>query len=736
MTDSPARTRAELLKDEGNALKARGDLEGAAASYGESLALLPDYLSAVYNLALCLRELGRSDEAEMHFRRACALDPKDADALLHLGSLLNERAQYADAARFLRQALQVSRDNPYLWFHLAQACQEIPGQAEEALDCLRECLRLAPDLAQAHYQLGFVYKKLGRLGEAVDSYTRSLALRPDAVEAHNDLANILQHEGRLDESVAHYREALRLAPDYAAAHNNLGIALVHKRDTGAAVVHFRRAIALTPGFSDAHFNLGNVLSLLGERQEALRCYEAAESIEPDHPAYRDALLFEMQQLCDWSRFDGLAAGRRRQGSDESAASSPLSLLSIESTRAEQLECARKFADLQSRAVARDRERTDFRFRRGPKPRLRVGYLSADFHEHATAYLTAEVFELHERARFEVFAYSYGPDDGSPMRARLRRGFDRFVDVASLSHADAASAIHADGVDILVDLKGYTQHARSEIMALRPAPIQVNYLGYPGTMGAAFVDYLIGDRVVTPLEHAADYSEKLVLLPGSYQANDRKRPVAATPPRDKLGLPGEAFVFCCFNQTYKILPAVFDSWMRILSVLPGSVLWLLEWSPWAVTNLRQEAGNRGIAPGRLIFGPKLPLQAHLARLTAADLFLDTFPYNAHTMASDALWAGLPVLTRAGDTFASRVAASLLTAVGMPELITASPADYEALALRLARSPGELGGLRAKLRQARASAPLFDTPRFVRNLEAAYERMWAIYCEGRPPTAICL
>jgi predicted O-linked N-acetylglucosamine transferase (SPINDLY family) len=317
-----------------------------------------------------------------------------------------------------------------------------------------------------------------------------------------------------------------------------------------------------------------------------------------------------------------------------------------------------------------------------------------------------------------------------MRERLRRAFNRFVDVGGLSHAEAAAAIHADAVDILVDLKGYTHNARTEIVALRPAPVQVSFVGFPATSGAEFIDYLVAGRVVAPPEHAADYSEKLVWIPGSYQVNDRKRTVGETPPRRRLGLPEAGFVFCCFNQTYKILPDVFARWMSLLHAVPQSVLWLLAWNPWAIENLRREAGNHGVAPDRLVFAPLVPNSAHLARIGAADLLLDTLPCNAHTVSSDALWVGLPVITCPGETFASRVAASQLSALGMSELITRSMDEYEALALRLARSPEELGSIRRKLMRNRATGQLFDTPAFTRSLETAFEIMWANHVAGKP------
>ena len=422
-------------------------------------------------------------------------------------------------------------------------------------------------------------------------------------------------------------------------------------------------------------------------------------------------------------------------------SEPFGLLSIDSTPAEQLaEAATRSRWLKARATA-GRGTAAFRHepareRQGAGGRLRIGYLSADFYEHASAHCLVEVFELHDRERFETIGYSCGPDDRSAVRARLERAFSRFADLRLASNEEAAARIHADGVDVLVDLKGYTAEARTEIVALRPAPVQASYLGYPATMGADFIDYLITDRFVVPPESLAFYSERPAYLEGCYYPSDRGRPVSEAPARAALGLPEEGLVFCCFNQPYKILPRVFETWMRILAATPGAVLWLLQTNPWAPENLREEARRQGLDPARLVFAPACSPSEYLRRLRAADLFLDTVPCNAHTTASDALWVGLPVLTCTGETFASRVAASQLRALELPELITGSLAEYEALALRLAAERGLLGGLREKLWGKRTTGRLFDTPALVRSLEAAYEQMWAIYAAGDPPRPIGL
>ena len=724
----------EFLKSLGNALKAAGNPERAVACYRRSLELMPDHLPSLYNLGLTLHEMNRLQEAERALRRVQKIDARDTDALTHLGMVLCKQARFPEAVAMFRAALALAPGNPYLWLCLGSACHEIPEQRDESIRCLRKCIDIEPALAEPYCQLGVAYRKLGKPAEASVAYAKALELEPRAADALDGMGNILQDEGRLDEAVERHRAAIGISPRNASLHNNLGCALVRMNRLNEAVDSFRQAVSLQPDFASAHMNLGNAYGLLGACDLAIRSHQAALGLRPGDAAIRGCLLFEMQNICDWSRLDELCELQRRGIDDSSQTILPFSLLSIPTTAQEQLQCAMIFGKRQSALVAADRERLAFRFDRTRDARLRIGYLSADFHEHATAHLTAELFELHDRRRFEITAYSYGPDDSSPMRARLKRAFDRFVDIGPLSHAAAAAVIHADRTDILVDLKGYTQHARTEIVALRPAPVQVSFIGYPGAMGAGFIDYIVGDRFVTPRERAVDYREKLVLIPGSYQPNDRKRPVAPAASRSELGLREQSFVFCCFNQTYKILPGTFTIWMRLLDAVPSSVLWLLESNRWAAQNLRREARNRGVDPARLVFAPKLPLARHLGRMQAADLFLDTLPCNAHTTASDALWAGLPVLTLPGDTFASRVAGSLLNAVGLPEMIVGSVEEYEALALKLAREPQRLAALREKLARNKAAAPLFDTPAFVRHLEAAYARMWTSYVAGAEPSEI--
>jgi predicted O-linked N-acetylglucosamine transferase (SPINDLY family)/glycosyltransferase involved in cell wall biosynthesis len=691
---------AQSAKAAGSELKGAGAFDAAIALYRRSMEIDPDNLPALYNLGLVYHETGSLAEAETCFRRIVAADASDTDSLIHLGSILCKQSRHAEGAETFRRALRLAPSDARLWLLLASACRQ-----------------------------------LGDARGAVDALGRMLELQPDSAEARIEMAGILMDEGRIDDAMAQCENAIKHAPGNAMCHNALGCALAQANRFSEAAVNLRTAIALQRDFADAHHNLGNALSVLGERAEALLCFQEAFRLRPGDAGVAESLLFELQKACEWSRFEELAAVRRRDALDSNPQPvNPFSFLSIPSTRIEQLRCATTFA--QKRLQAGEPGKLRASPGRSPGNRLRIGYLSADFHEHATAYLMAELFELHDRKRFEVLAYSYGPEEASPMRARLRRAFDRFVDIRTLPHDAAAGAIDADGVDILVDLKGYTLGARPEIAALRPAPIQVNYLGYPGTMGAGFIDYLIADRFIIPQSHAPDYSEALVLLPGCYQVNDRKRPVAATPGRSELGLPEHGFVFCCFNNAYKILPDIFSVWMRLLRAVPGSTLWLLESNPAASGNLRSEARARGVDPERLVFASALPLDRHLGRMAAADLFLDTLPYNAHTTASDALWAGLPVLTVPGETFASRVCGSLLSAVGLPELIAGSLEDYEALAVKFGREPSRLAELRTRLSRNRDTAALFDTPGFARALEAAYEKMRETRLSGLKPRTIAL
>jgi len=606
-------------------------------------------------------------------------------------------------------------------------------QAQQ-IEKLRLAIRRDPGNPELHYDLGGLLLSLGQAKEAISSYQTALKLAPDHPQILLQLGNASSAQGKFEQAASYFQQSVRADASNVAAHYNLGNALRELGRPEQAAVSYRIALKLAARDADIHNNLGNVLREQGQLDEAIACYREALRLNPKLHHARAHLLHQRQHICDWDGMDEEIAEIRRLVREEPTAQiSPFAFLSLTGTTpAEQRQCAEQWVVNRYAGLIEAGKQLDFKFHQAHKPKLRIGYLSGDFRQHPLAYLAAELFELHDREKFEIFAYSYGAVDDSAIRKRVVAAFDSFVDIRLMSHEEAAQRIYADGIDILVDLTGFTQNSRTSIMALQPAPIQVNYLGFPGTMGASFADYLISDSFITPMEQAAHYAEKLVLLPDVYQPNDRKREIAAAASRADCGLPEQDFVFCCFNQTFKITPQVFEIYMSLLDAVPSSVLWLLECNRWAKGNLRQAAKAKGIDESRIIFAPRLPMEQHLARHSCADLFLDTLPYNAHTTASDALWAGLPLVTCVGETFASRVAGSLLQAIGMTELITNNLADYRALALVLATKPERLQELRNKLAHNRLNTPLFDSAHFTRHIENSYRAMWQQYLDNKLET----
>ncbi len=488
---------------------------------------------------------------------------------------------------------------------------------------------------------------------------------------------------------------------------------------------YQRAVQLAPGLANAHNNLGNAQGAARQPQLALASFERALSLDPQLDWVAGMRLQAKMLLCDWGGMAQAADDLVSQVWQGRRVARPFTMLALSDDPALHRQVAKISAD----ASRPQQPSPPPPGRRDPGARIRIGYYSADFHNHATAQLMAEFFELHDRRRFETYAFSFGPEIHDAMRTRLEGAFERFIDVRMKSDLEIAQLSRDLHVDIAVDLKGFTQDSRPGIFAHRAAPLQVNYLGHPGTLGGEFWDYIFADRILIPAGSRAHYAEHVVYLPGSYQVNSRHRPVpSGDAVRSDLGLPERAFVFCCFNSLYKVTPAIFDSWMRVLQRVEASLLWLLAEDSLAGENLRTEARRRGVDAGRLVFAPPVGLEQHLSRLRAADLCLDTFPCGAHTTASDALWAGVPIITRPGESFASRVAASLLHAVDMPDLVTASVADYENLAAGIGRDPARLAALKARLAAARLAAPLFDTPRTTRQLEQAYSMIHDLHQRG--------
>lgn len=600
---------------------------------------------------------------------------------------------------------------------------------DQADTSMKLALMLKPDFAEAYSNHGVLLQGRGRFVEAVRQQGRAIRLAPGSAAAHLNRGSALLAQGARDAAALDFARAAELNPDDPQPVNSLGTVWRDQGKIRAAQAAHRRALILQPGYADAWRDLAHVLRETGSLVEARDAYARTRRLDPTRTDALSYYLFIKQAICDWADYDALVGEIRDIIDHDRGIVLPLATLSLDTSAQQQYRAARLFCDRIVRPVPTPPLPA---LARAPGSRLTVAYFSADFHEHATAYLAAEMFELHDRDRFRVVAFSYGQDDGSPMRRRLTATFDAFHDIRGVGLDGVAEMVAAERVDILVDLKGYTKQSRMELLSRRLAPIEVAYLGYPGTVGATCMDYVIGDRFVTPPEHQPHYTERLVVMPDAYQINDRHRRVAnETPSRGACGLPEDGFVFCAFNTTYKITPAMFGVWMRLLHQVPDSVLWLFEANRVVEENLRRAAAVHGVAPDRLVFAPKKPLPEHLARYRVADLCLDTLPYTGHTTTSDALWVGLPVVTCMGDTFASRVAASLLSAAGLPETITTSLAEYEALALRLAREPALLSGYRRRLEETRMTVPLFDSRRFTRHIERAYTIMWEIHTAGRPP-----
>ncbi|MHA1164794.1 MAG: tetratricopeptide repeat protein [Alphaproteobacteria bacterium] len=675
-----------------------GKAIAAEAALRSILEKQPDNFDALRLLGVSCYQQGKHNDATEFFQKALEANPKSSDTLLNLGVVKNDLKEYEKAIRHFRQSLELDENNADAFYALGGALASL-DQHQEAIDCFRHVIAIEPKHFEAHNNLGVALRKLKQDKEAMESIRQALELKPDFAEAYANLGGILVELNHHQEGVKCLALALDIKPGLAGAHNNMGAALNHLKRYQEAIASFRRAL----------------------------------DIDPLHANAYSQWVYVSQKICDWSRFSETRREIKEQIRQARPSINPLHLMSWFDDPQLQLQCARHFS---GHKVASGIESV-VRKVSYPDDRIRIAYVSGTFRRHATANHTAELFELHNRERFEVIGISYGPDDNSPIRRRLEKAFDDFVDVRTMSDHAVAEMIAKREIHITIDLMGYTTGCRPGIHARRPAPIHANYLGFPGTMGADFVDYIVADPFVTPLDQQPFYTEKLVHLPDCYWVTDSRLEIAGeTPSRTEAGLPETGFVFCCFNSAFKITPPIFDIWMRLLKAVPESVIWLLGGDETLQKNLRLEATARGVDPERLIFAGHVDLADHLARHRLADLFLDTLPFNAHTVAGDALWVGLPVLTCTGRSFASRVAGSMLQALDLPELVTGSLEDYEALALKLASDHVLMKSIRAKLDRNKTSARFFDCARFRKHMEKAYETMIEIWRAGDAPRSIAV
>lgn len=693
--------RPETLLNRGIAFERLGHLDKAIADYEAAIALKPDYAEPAFNRAILLATLDRNLEAVAAYDRVIVLKPDHADALNNRGVALLKLERF-----------------------------------DEAMASVETALAVAPDMADAHNNRGLALLHLKRLDRALECFDRALELRPEFPEALSNHGRVLLSLGRREEAIRSLEKALKRKPDFVEALTNLGAVLKSCERPGEALSCFERALKIDPDYQDALAGRSVLLMEARRFADAMASLERLLAVAPENEHAPGILLEAQMRCCDWSEYPILRTQIGAAVLSGRQPMTPLAFLAVTDDPALQLACARAYAERNhwpSRSESSPAAR-DPRSPRDSKQRIRLAYVSGDLSDHAVAYLTAGLFEQHDRERFEVIAISLRPPHDSAIGRRIQASVGEFLDVSSMSDELIVARMRDLDADIAVDLSGYTGAGRPGIFAARAAPVQVNYLGFPATMGMPCMDYIIADEFLIPPQSRAHYAEQVAYLPNCFQANDRLREIGKKiPSKTDCGLPEQGVILCSFNGSYKLNPEFFAVWLRLLAATPGAVLWILGDNEWVKNNLLKFASSRGIAAERLVFAHTVPYAEHLARLSLADLCLDTLPFNAGTTASDALWSGVPVLTCAGSGFAARMAGSLLRAVGLPELITHSIEEYEALGLRLAGNPALLGHFRARLAAGRLTAPLFDTARFCRNIESAYSTMWERCRRGEPPAS---
>jgi predicted O-linked N-acetylglucosamine transferase (SPINDLY family) len=685
------------LNCRGNALAALDRLPEALSNYECAVSLDPAYVQAHYNKANCLQKLHNFAKALQSYDKAIALNPDYAEAFSNRGVVLN--------------ALE---------------------RIEEALASYQQAIGLKPDFAEAYYNQGNALLNLERYEDALLSFNQAILLNPNYVEAFINQAKTYLYLGQFKLALASCEQLIALKSDNADTYIHCGEILFRLNLLEKARLSYGLAITLDPEYGLAYFNRGVCLKLLMRNEEALLDLECAAKFSPTRPQLSLITLNVNMHLCSWGDFTRHFHEIIEKISVQNEVSIPFAMQSLTDQLCIHKKIALRFIEDSYPSNTKLSPIIPYPIHE----KLRIAYISADFKNHPVAHLTAELYDLHNRDQFEIYAFSIGPNSQDEMRQRLEVSIDNFHDVQVFSDEEVALFARVLQIDIVVDLTGHTTLSRPGIFAFRAAPIQVNYLGYPGTFGADYMDYIIADSVLIPEDKQSHYVEKVVYMPNSYMVtNSQVKLPNNIFTREILGLPATGFVFCCFNQSYKILPDVFSCWMRILNQVDGSVLWLAHSNATAIKNLKAEAVKQGVQEHRLIFSERMPsIEEHLNRIQLADLFLDTLPFNAHTTASDALRMGLPVLTRMGESFASRVAASLLNAVNLPELVAANSADYEALAIELATQPDKLAAIKTKLLTNLPTAPLYNTPLFTQHLESAYKMMYQRYHDGLEPEHI--
>jgi predicted O-linked N-acetylglucosamine transferase (SPINDLY family) len=663
--------------------------------------------------ALSAHRLGELNLAKSLYSDILSLQNRNYDALHMLGIIFSQEGDLEKAKEILISAQEINANDPRILYNLGFIHYELKIY-EKAIFYYLKSLDLDIKSRAVYSNLGSAYKKLGNIKDSILAYEKAIIIDPQREDDYSNLASIYIDLREYKKAILLCRKSLSINSKFSKGHFNLAKALEGDGNALEAAISYQKAVEIEDSYSEAHLGIGHLLENKGDLVSSINSYEKALQQNDALPWLKGSLFHALMKTCNWKAYSDYISQLRKDIKSRNRFYINFILAGL--TDSAELQhiasqtCSKEFPPNDSLGPIK---------KQPTKSKIRLGYYSADFYNHATCMLMAELFEKHDKSKFELFAFSFGPDFKDPMRERVEAAFDQFIDVSTMSDKEIAEFSRMLGIDIAIDLKGSTKDHRFGIFSYRAAPVQVSYLGYPGTMGAEYIDYLIADKTLIPEESQKFYTEKIAYMPHSYQVNDRSRVISDRVfTKKEVGLPEHGFVFACFNNNYKITPDVFDVWVRILQSVEGSVLWLFEENKTAAINLRKEAQKRGLAPDRLVFAPKMETSEHLARHKLADLFIDTLPYNAHTTASDALWAGLPVLTCMGESFASRVAASLLNAIEMPELITSSLQEYEELAIALGKDPQRIQALKQKLENNKLTTPLFDSSLFTKDIENLY------------------
>lgn len=719
----------EVYNNFGIALAESGQLNEAVEAYEKAIILRTDFEDSFINKINALSKMQRYEQAIEECNKVLAFNPKSTSAYICKGNNLKLAGRLDDALLSYKSVLGLNQKSEAVYYNIGLVHHQLK-QFEDAISSFTKAIEINEHYIEARYNLALTLQDLNRNDEALSLYQHIINSAPNHDNALNNIAVLYHGMGDLNAAINAYMQALKVNPDHADAHNNLGVAYLESGNADLAIKAHEKAIELNPKHADAYNNLGIALGSKGDLDEAISAYKKAVEIDPRFENAESSYLYLNQHICDFSISEILPKAFHRFKFEDQAIP-PFTMLSWDDNP----EAQAKVSEVWGRKKYTQKA-PDIKWRSKPaSEKIKIGYFGADFHDHATMYLMNGLLREHDHSKFEIFIYSYGHDKKGQWRLSAQESVNNFYDVAGWSDKDIVGLVHQHEIDIAIDLKGYTQHSRSGLFQYRLAPVQMNYLGYPGTMGVDFIDYIIADPYVISKDHEQHYHEKVIYLPHTYQPNDDKRPISQElTTRSDFGLPDDAFVFCCFNHNYKISLKEFSIWMEILKEVEGSVFWLFKSNRQAEQNLKAEAGKFGIDTNRIIFAERQSHADHISRHKHADLFLDTFNYNAHTTASDALWGGLPVVTKIGEQFAARVGASLLQAVDLPELITTTKEDYKALAISLAKDSATLKDIRQKLNTNLAKKPLFDTVRYTRNFEAGLEIAFLNYQSGKEPSHI--